>query len=205
MTVKIYGLTASRALRNLWMLEELRVPYSLVETDFRTGATRTPEYLRLNPNARIPALEDGDTVLFESMAINLYLALKHGGPLWPKDPDGQGRVLQWTLWAVNELEHPLVDILLHRMFLPEPERNPTLVRQALDSLPTRFRVLDSALENRQYLLGEGFTLGDLNVAIVMNYARMARIDLIPYPHLARWLDRCLSRPALKSAQGLQAA
>lgn len=200
MTAKVYGLIGSRALRNLWMLEELHVPYELVETDFRRGDTRKPHYLRLNPNGRIPTFQDGDTVLFESMAINLYLAMNYESCLWPKDPESQGRVLQWTLWAVNELERPLVDLVLNRIFLPESERNPALIERALETLSTPFRILNEALDAQPYLLGATFTAADLNVAIVMNYARMGDMNLKWYAHLTQWLDACLGRPALQAAR-----
>jgi glutathione S-transferase len=200
MALKIYGLVGSRALRALWMLEEIRVPYTLVRIDFQAGDTRKPDYLRLNPNAKIPVMQDGDTVLFESMAINLYLAKKYPNSLWPVSVEDQGRVLQWTFWVVTEMETPLFHILINKMFLPDAQRDPKLVMQLLETLKEPFAVLNDHLKSKAFLLGETFTVADLNVAMVLNYARMGGLDLSPYPHVARWLDVCLARPALAAAK-----
>src|SRR5689334_19568181 len=116
--IKIYGIPRSRTMRTLWMLEELGVPYDRVDVSF-VNQTRTPEFLKVNPNGHIPALQDGDLVLFESLAINLYLARKYDKGLWPKTVDDEGRAYQWSLWAMTELEEPVLTALLHRMFLPK--------------------------------------------------------------------------------------
>ena len=87
MTLRIYGIGASRASRPLWLLEELGEPYELVRCDYRDGGTRTAEYLAINPNGHIPTLVDGEIVVWESMAINLYLVRKFGGPLAPATLD----------------------------------------------------------------------------------------------------------------------
>ena len=81
--MKLYGISRSRAMRPLWMLEELGLPYEQVKVCF-AGDTRKPEFLRINPNGHIPVLQDGDLVLWESMAINLYLARRYDKGLWPK-------------------------------------------------------------------------------------------------------------------------
>src|SRR6266576_223799 len=84
--IKLYGIPRSRAMRPLWMLEELGLPYEQVKVSF-VNDTRKPEFLRLNPNGHIPVLQDGDLVLWESLAINLYLARKYDKGLWPKQAD----------------------------------------------------------------------------------------------------------------------
>ena len=90
--LRLYGNAKSRASRCLWMLEEMGVPYELVEKSTRAEDLQSDEYLRLNPNARIPTLVDGEVVLWESMAINLYLAQKYEGPMHCAGPElGFGR------------------------------------------------------------------------------------------------------------------
>src|SRR5205823_6011995 len=106
--IKLYGVPQSRAMRALWMLEELGLPYENVKVNFATGDTRKPEYLRINPNGHIPALQDGDLIIWESMAINLYLARKYDMGLWPKTVEGEGRAFQWSFWAMTEAEEPRV-------------------------------------------------------------------------------------------------
>ena len=88
--IKLYGVPGSRAMRSLWMLEELGVPYEHIKTNFADGGTRKPDYMKINPNGHIPALQDGDVTLWESLAINLYLARKFDKGLWPKTAAAEG-------------------------------------------------------------------------------------------------------------------
>src|ERR1700746_1776244 len=106
--LQLYGNPRSRAMRCLWMLEEVGEPYQLVEKSLRADDLHSAEYLRLNPNARIPTLVDGDVVLWESMAINLYLAQKFEGPMHCVGADVLGLAAQWSFWAMLEIEHLLL-------------------------------------------------------------------------------------------------
>jgi glutathione S-transferase len=198
--IKLYGVPMSRAMRALWMLEELGLPYENVKVDFADGGTRKPEYLKINPNGHIPALQDGDVTLFESMAINLYLARKYDKGLWPKTVEDEGRAFQWSVWAMTELEEPAITALLHRMFLPAAQRDATKADDAAERFKTPLAVLNGALAGRTYLAGPAFTVGDLNVASVASLAPMCGIDLSPAPNVQAWLQRCSDRPALARAQ-----
>src|SRR5262245_2217399 len=109
--LQLYGNPRSRAIRCLWMLEEMGVPYQIVEKTTRAEDLQSTEYLKLNPNARIPTLVDGDVVLWESMAINLYLAQKYDGPVHCIDPKTLGIATQWSFWAMLEVEHLLLNLL----------------------------------------------------------------------------------------------
>ena len=91
-------------MRCLWMLEEMGKPYQLIEKSTRADDLQASGYLRLNPNARIPTLVDGDLVLWESMAINLYLAQKYEGPMHCSGPEVLGLAAQWSFWAMLETE-----------------------------------------------------------------------------------------------------
>src|SRR3954454_3356062 len=121
--MKLYGNTRSRALRCLWMLEEIGQPYELIEKSVRANDLQSAGYLRLNPNARIPTLVDGDVVLWESMAINLYLAQRYEGPMHCVGPKVLGLAAQWSFWAMLEMEGLLLDLLQHRALLPEFARD----------------------------------------------------------------------------------
>jgi len=200
--LKIYGITESRAFRPLWLVHELGLEYEQVPLDYRGDALKTPGYLALNPNGRIPTLVDGDLVLWESMAITLYLARRYAGGsgLWPATVEGEGLAWQWSFWVMTEVEHPLLSVLMHRRVLPEDKRDPARVSRGLGILKGPFGVLDRALAGRDYLVGETFTVADLNVAAVLSWCKPARIRLHDYPNLEAWLDRCLARPARKQAQ-----
>ncbi len=148
-----YGVLRSRATRNVWLLDELGVPYEHVPViqvyrlpdPNAPGAplhTASPEFKRINPNARIPALTDGDLVLNESLAINLYLAKKVGGPLGPKDVAEDGQMTMWSLWAMTECEPHSIAILYNTIGKPEPERNPEQLKAALAAIQQPLDVLD---------------------------------------------------------------
>src|SRR5262249_39685241 len=155
-----------------------------------TGDTRKPEFLRINPNGHIPALEDDGVTLFESLAINLYLARKYDKGLWPKSVADEGRGYQWSIWAMTELEEPPGTTLVHRMMLPEAQRDPRKVAEAAERFPKPLAVLDRALGTRPYLLGDTFTVADLNVASVLMLAPITGFDLSSAKNAQDWQARC---------------
>ena len=199
--IKVYGVPQSRAFRALWMLEELGLPYENVPVHFATGETRKPEFLKVNPNGHIPALVDDGVTLFESMAINLYLARKHDKGLWPRSVADEGRAFQWSFWAMTELEEPLLTHLMHLVLYPKEQRDPAKAADAAKRVEKPLGVLDAALVGRDYLVGDAFSVADVNVAAVLSWARLARLDLSRWRNVDGWLERCLGRPAAAKARG----
>ncbi len=214
--ITLYGTVNTRAFRVLWMLEELGVSYTHVKTDFASGETRTPAFLRINPNGHVPALVDGELCLFESLAINLYLAERYGaGTLWPASAEDRARTLQWSFWVMTECEAHTFVVLFEsggeqlakwRAWTESAEFRATHpgyiepdAKAATAALQLPFRVLDDALAGRSYLLGEEFGVADLNVASVLLTVRLARMELAAFPNLDAWLTRCTARPALAAA------
>lgn len=208
--MKLYGVHRSRASRNIWFATELGVPfehipviqsYRLSDPD-APGApmnTRSPAFLEIAPNGQIPVLVDGDVVIAQSLAINLYLARKHGGPLAPDGPAEVGRTAQWTLWAATEVETPAITILYNRIGKPPAERDEAAAKAAIETLQPKCAVLDVHLASAgDYLIGNRFTVCDANVAEVMRYAQAAPELLAPFNHVTAWLARCQSRPAFKA-------
>ena len=195
--MQLYGNLRSRAMRCLWMLEETGQPYQLIEKSTRADDLQTAEYTRLNPNARIPTLVDGDVTLWESMAINIYLAQKYDGPVHLAGPETLGLAAQWSFWAVLELEELLLGLLEHRAVLPEFARDPSRVERNELLLRRPLSVLNDRLTRQEYLAGDSFTVADLNVAAILAWGRMARFDLSEFSGAARWLDACLARPAYR--------
>lgn len=193
--LRLYGNPRSRASRCLWMLEEMGEPYELVEKTTRTDDLQSDDYLRLNPNARIPTLVDGEVVLWESMAINLYLAQKFEGPMHCAGPEVLGLAMQWSFWAMLETEDLLLDLLQHRAVLPEFARDASHAERDALLLRKPLEVLNEALKGRAHLAGKEFTVADLNVASILVWGKMGRLDFSPHPEVARWLDACLARPA----------
>ena len=192
--IKLYGIPRSRTMRPLWILEELGLPYENVKVSF-VNDTRKPEFLKINPNGHIPVLQDGDLTLWESMAINLYLARRYDKGLWPKRVEDEGRAFQWSLWAMTELEEPVLTAVMHRMSLPADQRDPKRADDAAERFKTPLGVLNGELAGKAYLLGDAFTVADLNVASVISSAPLGGLDLGPVPHVLAWVVRCTGRPA----------
>ncbi|MFM9864660.1 MAG: glutathione S-transferase family protein, partial [Micropepsaceae bacterium] len=140
MTLKIYGYAASRAIRTLWLCEELGLTYEHVKTTTADGGTRTPAYLKLNPAGHIPAIDDDGFALSESMAINLYLA-KKAGKLYPADAHGEAKAWQWSFWAMAELDQPIVRWITHSMLLPPEAQDVKLARESREAMEWPLQVL----------------------------------------------------------------
>jgi glutathione S-transferase len=203
-TLKIYGIPRSRAFRVLWMAKELGLEYDNIPIDMANEGTRAPEYLAVNPNGHIPAIDDDGFVLWESMAINLYLAKKHSrGSLYPILFEDEARTWQWSFWGMTEVERPVLTAMFHRAILPEDKRDAKLADDMEHQLGRPLMVLDAAVAAQPYLLGEHFTVADLNVASILSWARPARIDFGHVPKAADWLKRCAERPAASAARALQ--
>jgi glutathione S-transferase len=200
--IQLYGNLRSRATRCLWMLEEMGQPYQLIEKSTRVDDLQTAEYVRLNPNARIPTPVDGDVTLWESMAINIYLAQKYDGPLHLAGPKDLGLAAQWSFWAVLEMEELLLDLLEHRAMLPEFARDPSQAERNELLLRKPLGVLNDTLTSHQYLTGDSFTVADLNVAGILAWGRIARLNLSACSEVARWLDACMGRPAYRRVRDL---
>ncbi len=200
--LRIYGVARTRAFRAIWMANELGLDYEHVPIETGPAGARKPEYLAINPNGRLPAIKDDDFVLWESQAITLYLAKKHSpGRLYPATLEGEAKAWQWSLWAANEVERAVNIWSLHAVRLPPEDRDPQTLAQTIAILTPPFRVLDGALTGSPYLLGNDFTVADLNVAAVTS--RAIDMDLAAMPRLADWLRRCHDRPAARAALKLR--
>lgn len=177
------------------MLKELNIEFNHLSIHFLDGSTRKPDFLAINPNGRVPVLVDHGFILFESMAINLYLSKKYSGSLSPKNLIEDCLATQWSFWVVNEVERPLLFASANRKLFAKEGRNEEQATMAINKLDRPFKVLDAHLASRDYLLGESFTVADLNVATVMDLAPQCSISLEDWPRLKAWHERCLARPA----------
>lgn len=197
--ITLYGMSGSRAQRSLWALEEIGVDYEQVVVDFKEGS-KAPEYLAINPNGRIPALVDGDLTMCESMAINLYLAKTYSGDLYPADAKDEALSWQWSIWGISEIEHLQMQLVVQKLFLPEEKRNDRLIASVEKQLARPLAVLDAALENRDWLVGNAFSIADLNVSAVMLLLKMVKFDYANFTNVKRWAEACYARPSLAKAQ-----
>jgi glutathione S-transferase len=200
--LRIYGIARTRAFRALWVAMELGIEYEHIPVEIGSAGAQTAEFLAVNPNGRLPAIEDNGFVLWESLAITLYLAKKHStGGLYPGTIEGEAKTWQWSLWALNEVDRGVNIWSLHAIRLPPEDRDPAKLAEALKVIERPFKVLDEALSDRAYLVGDDFTVADLNVAAVIS--RAIEMDLSATPRLGDWLRRCLERPAAREARRLR--
>jgi glutathione S-transferase len=200
--LRIYGVARTRAFRALWMAKEVGIDYEHLPIEIGDSGARSPDFLTINPNGRLPVIEDNGFVLFESLAITLYLAKKHSnGKLYPSTLEGEAKAWQWSLWAVTEVDRGVNIWSLHAVRLPPTERDAVKRDEALRVLVAPFKVLDAAVSKNLYLLGNDFTVADLNVAAVIS--RAVDMDLSAVPSLKAWLTLCLDRPAAREALALK--
>lgn len=215
MSLTIHGIAASRAIRPLWAATELGLAFTHVPTPYAGGATRTPEFLALNPNGHIPVVVDaraeGDVVVWESMACALYVARHHGvadgQSITPATPTEDADALRWSFWAVTECEADALTVLMHRMAMPADRRKPELAEAAEKRLAVPLRVLEQHLavqhaRGQSHLAAERFTIADLCVGSVLNWARPAKALMEAHPLVHDWIVRCMARPAQHAAKAL---
>jgi glutathione S-transferase len=199
---KLHGTSRSRSARSLWALEELGVKYD--HNPMQTTEAKSPAHLKLNPNGHVPVLEDDGVVLWESMAINLYLAEKYGkNTLWPPDPAAHADIYKWSFWAMTEVEPHLITILRNRVMNPPDQRDEKAAQAAVEALKAPLNALEESLKGKEYLLGKNFTIADLNAAAVMSWIPMMRLDMSAWPNVQAWLGKCLGREANKKVRGLK--
>ena len=198
MALTIYGSPRSRTLRVLWMAAELGLDYQHVSLAFDDPELKSPAFLALNPAGAIPTIVDDGLALSESLAINLYLAKRYGSagaePLYPGTIEGEAQAWRWSLWAQGQLEPWIMrDALLADLRAAAAEHVAPMVTSALATL-------ERALTGRAWLLGEAFTVADLNVAAVLSPSRAEHLDFTPYPNVRNWLAGCYARPAAVAAR-----
>jgi glutathione S-transferase len=197
----IYGSSKSRSGRVLWALEELGLKFEHVPV--MPANAKSAEHLKLNPNGHVPVLKDDNFVLWESQAINLYLAEKYGkAPFWPSSHEGHGDCYRWTFWAMTEVEPNVVAVLRNRLMAPPDQRNEEAAKAGEAALKAPLKVLDDHLKGRDYLLGKDFTIADVGVAHVVSFAIPIKYDLAATPNVNGWVQKCLGREAAVRARGL---
>ena len=166
----------------------LKAPVEYIYLDFAKGEHKTPAYLALNPNGKVPTLVDGTRVLWEADAIMCHLAARADSDLWPQD-DRQIEVLRWLSWAGQEF-NPLASelyfqyIIKPRFNLGEPDVD--AVARAQDGFRWRAVILENHLQGRRWLVGKTLTVADFALAITLPYAEAARIPLAEFPAVQRW-------------------
>jgi glutathione S-transferase len=205
--ITIYGVYRSRASRPLWLLAELNLPFTHVpviqayrmKTDpLALDApinTASPEFLAVNPQGQIPAYAEGDLVLTESLAITHHIARAHGGLLGPQSHAEAALIDQYSLLAATAIETPALEILYTDATTAEGQANNAVNAEKLRRPLAR---LQSDLKTRAYLVGNRFTVADINMAECLRYAQGQTALLAEFPAVKDWLERCQARPAFQA-------
>lgn len=197
MTIQIYGIPKTRVFRAIWAAEEAAVAYEVIPVTL--AGAKEPEFLAINPNGKIPAMRDGDLVLFESFAINWHIAQKAGPPLLPEGED-QARSWQWTLWTANEMEPASTRWSYNTFFKPVEERVPAEAEAGRAALAACLKLVDAHLaQHGPFLLGDRFTIADVNMASMLYAGWVNGFDYAPVPALKGWMEACTARPAARRA------
>ena len=203
--LKLYGQYRSRTFRVAWLCKESNIPYEHVNVtiNVENATCKNPDYVKLNPNARVPTIEDDGFVMWESAAINLYLAEKYRSPLWPTDLKAKGRMLQWAFFIANDVEPNMVTVMQHRVMFPPEKRNGALADEADAKLQPRLKLLDEHLVKNRYFGGDKWDMADFMVASVCYSFFAMKYDLARYPSFQKWLMASLERPKAKEARALR--
>jgi len=204
MSIVFHYAPMSSAGRVHWTLEELGIPYEKVKLDFAAGDTKKPEFLALNPNGKVPTIVIDGTPMFESVAIQIALGERYGVEkgLWPALGSSEHlQALTWIVWGQVTLTGALMQHMLNvGSYTPAEAQNAMQAETSMAQVHTCFGILNERLSSRPYMLGESFTLVDLDLASVLGWALMVlKIDISKYPHFASWLGRASERPGLKVA------
>jgi glutathione S-transferase len=190
-----YGAPASSAGKTHWMLEEVGVPYEYRRVDLRDPLVME-EFRSVNPAGKVPFIIDGDLRLFESAAINLYLAERYKPELFPTSPVARALCYQWSLWGLTNLQPEALNFMFQVM-RPEGTRDEALMATAKENVVQMIEMLEAVLEGG-YLVGSHFTVADVNAGAVVNLALRAGAAQ-PGPRVSTWMEALRARPAYQRA------
>lgn len=198
----LYGSPYSPNSRKVhWLLEEIGAPYRYESLDLMAGHQKRPEYLRMNPNGRVPTIDDDGLVLWESNAILWYLADKLGrGKVVPEDVPTRAHVDQWMWWQASDLQPPTSRVAMMRiMAAPDRPIDPVKQQEAIAAAMKPLKILDEHLaeSGRSYVVGEAFSIADISLAEAAANGRWGGVPLDDFPAVRAWLARLGDRPAFQ--------
>jgi GSH-dependent disulfide-bond oxidoreductase len=203
--IKFYYHSAPNPLKVALFLEESGLPYEVVTVDIRKGEQHLPAFTAINPNAKTPAIVDGDATVFDSNAILLYLAEKSGQFLPAHTPAARGQMLSWMMFVASGIGPYTGQCVHFKVYAPEP-RDPYAIKRYDFEAWRHWHILNDHLATRHYMLGETYTVVDM---AVWGWARVVPFALgadawAKLPHLKRWFDEINARPAAARAEALKA-
>jgi glutathione S-transferase len=202
--LKIYGHPFSSNARKVhWALEELGLAYTYEVIDWMRGEHKQPDYLRINPLGRVPAIVDGDVTMFESNAILCYLEERYGhGTLLPRDAAPRAEVYEWMWWQASDLSRVMLEPFLARFFasMGMGPLDDARQRSLIGATAAPLDALETRLKGREFVAAGQFTLADIAIGESVSLAEGAGIGLGGRPHIKAWLARLAERPAFKKTR-----
>lgn len=198
--MKVYYAPYTRAVRTVWLLNELGLDYELERYKLGEKAMRSPEYLAVNPNGRVPSLDDGDVRMSESTAIAQYLVARYGDGSLARDPGSPdfASYLQWLHYGEGMIMPPINTIVVETFLLPPERRSQPHADRALRLLTRTLGPVEAHLEGRDYLAGT-FSVADTITGHACIMAEKRGADLSDKPNVKAYNERLLARPALEAA------
>jgi glutathione S-transferase len=200
--MKVYFAPRSRAVRTVWLLEEIGKDYELERFELGQKEMRGPEYAKINPNGRVPTLVDGDTTITESTAIAQYLGAKYAPELTP-DPDAANfsTYLQWLNYAEGMIMPPINNYVVETILLPPDRRNDEIAARSLKLLNRTLGAAEEHMQGHDFIAGE-FTIADTITGHAVIMSRRLGADFSKCPNLTAYADRLESRDAFKKAESV---
>jgi GST-like protein len=201
--ITFYYAPMSSATPVAWALAELGVKHRAVKLDLKGTEHKKPEFLKLNPNGKVPTLVVDGTPMFEALAIMQWLGDRYGveKKLWPAaDDPARLQALAWSTWGYVSFGSTI-----GRLFMATSERlgpefhNTAQAELARKEIAELLEILDARLAHKKYLLSDQFSLADLIVGGLCGYAKMSGVQVDKHAHVKAWLDQCQERPAFKAA------
>lgn len=198
--MKIWGRRNSLNVQKaMWAVGELGLPHEHVDVGGPFGGLDTEEFGTLNPNRRIPVIDDDGTVVWESHAIVRYLAAKYGaGTLWPEDAGVRAQSDMWMDWVANDLQPAFIGVFWNLYRTPEDQRNWALIRQGIARSAILFRLLDKHLEDKPFIAGDTLTMGDIPAGAQLFRYFELEIDRPSLPNVEAWYSRLKERESYRT-------
>lgn len=198
--MKVYFAPNSRAVRTVWLLEEIGQPYELERFTLGQKEMRGPEYAKVNPNGRVPTLIDGDVTISESTAIAQYIGARYAPELTPgPDAPNFAMYLQWLHYAEGMIMPPINNYVVETILLPPDRRNEDNAKRALKLLNRTLGAAEAHMEGREFMAG-GFTIADTITGHAVMMSRRLGADFSSCPNLSAYADRLEGRAAFKAAE-----
>jgi glutathione S-transferase len=199
MPITFYYAPMSTASITELVIEELGIPVEKVKLDLRAGDNKKADYLKIDPNGRVPCIVHDGTSIWESAAITIYLGEMFGTAkkLWPEPGPRRGEAMKWVVWTNVTVGEAMFRRGRAGDWVPAEQKNEKAYAEATADIGKQLEILDAALAGKQFLLGNDYSLADAHVSSITDWMRHSKIDFSKVANVTAWIERCHARPAVK--------